>query len=184
MAFKAKKVKKGFFEVHGIEEFIEARIRELQAMLGLGGKAAPKALAPVTAAPAPKKKVTKAKAAKKPAPTPAAQPLTALALILDALAQHPKKADVVKAGKAKDQLLRSLIPLYLVRHHANVEVTSGATSNFWKANGVKYAAPNAAKALREHVGYAKATKNGRVITPNGVKYVEAALAGKPIKRAA
>jgi hypothetical protein len=172
MAFKAKKVKKGFFEVHGIEEFIEARLRDLQVALGLGGgKAAPKA-APATVA----------KKAPKAAASPAAA-ATSLQLILDALAQHPKKADVVKAGKAKDQLLRSLIPLYLVRH-ANVEVTSGATSNFWKANGVKYAAPNAAKALREHVGYAKATKNGRVITPNGVKYVEAALAGKPIKRAA
>jgi hypothetical protein len=178
MAFKAKKLKKGFFEVHGIEEFIEARLRELQAALGLGGaKAAPKAPAPTPAA----KKVKAAAPA--PAAKKAAEPVTSLKLILDALAQHPKKADVVKAGKAKDQLLRSLIPLYLVRH-ANVEVTSGATSNFWKANGVKYAAPNAAKALREHVGYAKATKNGRVITPNGVKYVEAALAGKPIKRAA
>jgi hypothetical protein len=176
MAFKAKKVKKGFFEVHGIEEFIEARLRELQAALGLGGKAAaPKA--------APAAKTTTKAATPAPAAKKAAEPVTSLKLILDALAQHPKKAEVVKAGKAKDQLLRSLIPLYLVRH-ANVEVTSGATSNFWKANGVKYAAPNAAKALREHVGYAKATKNGRVITPNGVKYVEAALAGKPIKRAA
>jgi hypothetical protein len=41
---------------------------------------------------------------------------------------------------------------------------------------VKFAAPNAAKVLREHAGYARRTAKGPRISAAGVKYVEAALA--------
>ncbi|MBL8952194.1 MAG: hypothetical protein JNK82_15535 [Myxococcaceae bacterium] len=109
---------------------------------------------------------------------------TTIDLLVQKLGSHPKRAQLVKAGKQKDQLLRSLIPLYLAQKLSNVEITSGDTSGFWAEHGVKYLAPNAAKALREHVGYARRTKVGPQITPNGIKYVEAALKGAPLKRAA
>ncbi|MBL8919837.1 MAG: hypothetical protein JNJ54_13295 [Myxococcaceae bacterium] len=168
MAFKAQQVKKGIFDIHGLEEYVERKVHEVMKALGFSGKVPPpaKAAKPVvvkTAAPA--KKGVKA------------EPGDALATVLSALDGHAKKAVLVKAGKQKDQLLRSLIPLYVARN-LNVEVSSGVTSKFWAKFGVKYAAPNAAKALREHVGYAKRTKSGNQITPNGVKYVEAAISGK------
>ena len=159
MAFKASRAKSGLFEIHGLEAFIEKKFAELKQAFG-GAKAAPKKAAE-RAAPA-----KKAPAAK--------DPLAALLASLDA---HPKKAALIKAGKQKDQLLRSLIPLYVSR--GTVEVSSGLTSKFWAKHGVTYAAPNVAKALREHVGYARRTaKGGPQITPNGVKYVEQALSGK------
>ena len=139
-----------------------ARIWARADALGLSGKAAPKA----KKASAPKKATKKSAASSSP-----------LGGLMAALDSHSKKAALIKAGKQKDQLLRSLIPLYVARN-AGVEVSSGVTSKFWSKFGVKYAAPNAAKALREHTGYSKRTKNGNQITPNGVKYVEAALAGK------
>ena len=150
-------------------------MHEVLKALGLAGKTpAPKA-APAAA--------KKAAAPKKAAPAPkTVKPVKvetddALAVVLSALESNSKKAALIKAGKQKDQLLRSLIPLYIARS-SNAEVSSGVTSKFWAKHGVKYAAPNAAKALREHTGYSKRTKNGNQITPNGVKYVEAALAGK------
>ena len=73
-------------------------------------------------------------------------------------------------------LIASLIPLYVGR--GVIEVSSGLTSKFWAKHGVTYAAPNVAKALREHVGYARRTAKGPQITPNGIKYVEQALSGK------
>lgn len=175
MAFKAEQVKKGFFDIHGLEEYVERKVHDVMTALGLGGKPAAKA---ASSKPAPTKK--KAKAA--PAPSKKAAPKKAgtgdaLTEVLAALEAHPKKAGLVKAGKQKDQLLRSLIPLYVARDRA-VEISSGVTSRFWAKFGVKYAAPNAAKALREHPGHSKRTKTGNQITPNGVKYVEAALSKK------
>lgn len=169
MAFKAQQVKKGFFDIHGIEDFVERKVHEVLKALGLAGKT-----------PAPKAAPAKKAAAKKAAPAPKAGKVEtddALAVVLSALESSSKKAALIKAGKQKDQLLRSLIPLYIARS-SNAEVSSGVTSKFWAKHGVKYAAPNAAKALREHTGYSKRTKNGNQITPNGVKYVEAALSGK------
>lgn len=163
MAFKAQQVKKGVFDIHGLEAFVERKVREVMKALGLSPKAASKAAKKVSA---PVKK-----AAKQAAPS---NPLDAVIAALDA---NAKKAALIKAGKKKDQLLRSLIPLYVARN-TSVEVSSGVTSKFWAKFGVKYAAPNAAKALREHVGYAKRTKSGNQITPNGVKYVESALSSK------
>ena len=159
MAFKASKAKSGLFEIHGLEAFIEKKFAELKKAFS-GAKAAP------------------AKAARKAAPakkaSAAKDPLSALMAALEA---HPKKGALIKAGKQKDQLLRSLIPLYVGR--GSIEVSSGLTSKFWAKHGVTYAAPNVAKALREHVGYARRTaKGGPQITPNGVKYVEQALSGK------
>ncbi|MCU0695176.1 MAG: hypothetical protein MUC96_01455 [Myxococcaceae bacterium] len=171
MAFKAQQLKKGLFDIHGLEDFVERKVHEVMQALGLGAKSKPAVARPAPAkvkAPAPKK--AKVAAVKAPA-------VDALAVVLSALDASPKKAALVKAGKQKDQLLRSLIPLYLTRD-AQVEVSSGVTSRFWAKFGVTFAAPNAAKALREHAGYSKRTKSGNQITPNGVKYVEGALAGK------
>ncbi|MBK7859373.1 MAG: hypothetical protein IPJ65_12270 [Archangiaceae bacterium] len=172
MAFKARKLSKGMMEVIGLETFIEQKIAGWAKKLGFAGR-------PVAA---PKKAAKKVKApAQKSTSKSGPSALQHLVAKLDA---HPKRALLVKAGKQKDQLLRSLIPLYLGQKLNNVEITSGDTSDFWKVHGVKYLAPNAAKALREHVGYARRTKSGPQITPNGVKYVEAALKGTPLKRAA
>ena len=173
MAFKARKLEKGLFEVVGLETFIEQKVAAWAKKLGFGGSSAA----------APKKAAKKVKA-------PAAKATTAkvagstVQQLVSKLESHPKRAALVKAGKQKDQLLRSLIPLYLAQKLADVEISSGDTSDFWKLHGVKFLAPNAAKALREHVGYARRTKVGPQITPNGIKYVEAALKGAPLKRAA
>ncbi|MDP3238225.1 MAG: hypothetical protein Q8S33_19380 [Myxococcales bacterium] len=165
MAFKAQQVKKGFFDIHGLEDFVERKVHDVMQALGLSGKTPAKAAKKA----APAKKTT----AKKVAPVKV-EAGDALGSVLTALDGHAKKASLIKAGKQKDQLLRSLIPLYIARN-VNAEVSSGVTSKFWAKFGVKYAAPNAAKALREHGGYSKRTKNGNQITPNGVKYVESAL---------
>lgn len=186
MAFKAIPSKKDIEQF--IEQFVERklkesrleeRVNELRRALGLD-KAAPKA-PPAPAVPAPKKKAPakkaapkKAAAAKAPVAEAKADPL---AEVLGALDAHPKKAALVKAGKEKDQLLRSLIPLY-VAQKLDVEVSSGVASKFWAKHGVTFAAPNAAKVLREHAGYAKRTAKGPRISPAGVKYVEAALGAK------
>lgn len=174
MAFKARKGKQGF-EVHGIEEFIEKKLNELRRALGVEAAKVAKEARKIG-------KVVKArtnavrKAVKK---ATARRPPKAVAFeqLVKALQAHPKREALVKAGKQKDQLLRALIPLYVGRS-VDGEVSSGATSKFWSKYGVKFAAPNAAKALREHVGYARRTRNGPQITPNGVKYVESALASK------
>ncbi|NTX00570.1 hypothetical protein [Myxococcus sp. CA040A] len=100
----------------------------------------------------------------------------AVGQLMEALRAHPRHEELRSAGKLKDQLVRSLIPLYLARAvELDLEVTSGTTSRFWGELGVTYAAPNAAKALRLHAGYAQDTKKGKAITPKGVQYVEEAL---------
>ena len=172
MGFRVRKLQKGIFEVVGLEKFIEQKIAAWAKKLGFSGNTATVA--------APKKATKRAKSTQK-GRTNAPSTLQQLVAKLDS---SSKKASLIRAGKQKDQLLRSLIPLYVAQKLPNVEVTSGDTSDFWGLYGVKYLAPNAAKALREHVGYARRTKGGLQITPNGVKYVEAALKGAPLKRAA
>jgi hypothetical protein len=158
MPFKARKLKKGWFEVVGLEQYIEARIQQ-----ALG---------------------TAKKTGKKAAKTTSFATGSVVDDLVAVLNRHNKKSELIRAGKVhKDQLLRSLIPLYLGRN-LELEVTSGHVSKFWSLYGVKYAAPNAAKVLREHVGFARNTRLGRQITPNGIKYVEAAMNGRPLKRAA
>lgn len=167
MAFKASKLKSGLFEIHGLEAYFEQKVAELRAALGL--KPVAKKPAPAPAAPK-KKKAAPVKKAAAPAPAAAADPL---AQLVAAFEGHPKKAALIKAGKQKDQLLRALIPLYVSK--AQFEVSSGTASKFWAKYGVTFAAPNVAKALREHVGFARRTAKGPQITPNGIKYVEMSL---------
>lgn len=155
-AFKVRKMKDGTFEIAGLEAYVAKLVT--RALEKPAGAKAPR---PVKKVAAPAKKAVGKEA------TPFDQ-------MLAALAQHPRKAELIRAGKQKDQLLRSLVPLYLARS-LSIEVTSGLISRFWQAHGVRYAPPNAAKALREHVGYARSTRGGRQITPNGIKYVESAL---------
>lgn len=186
MAFKASKGKSGLFEIHGLEAFIEKKFTEVRNALGLGQKTAakpaavakPAAPAPV-AKPAPVKKAAapkKAKAVKPAASASASSDAEPLDALLKAFEAHPKKAALIKGGKQKDQLLRALIPLY-VGSKSGLDVSSGTTSKFWLKHGVKFAAPNAAKALREHEGFSKRTAKGVQISPTGVKYVETALNG-------
>ncbi|WP_253817336.1 hypothetical protein [Myxococcus xanthus] len=118
----------------------------------------------------------RARPAKKAASPATGNGGTAVDQLLSALRSHPRQQDFISAGKQKDQLVRSLIPLYLARSlDAELEVTSGTTSRFWGELGVTYAAPNAAKALRLHGGYAQDTQKGKAITARGVQYVEEML---------
>lgn len=156
---------------------IKAQLKK--GLLGIFGRAAraarkeePKKVTAPPAKPAPARVASKARRAAKVPPLSKEQ---ALEKLLAAFAQHPRKDELARAGHEKDQLLRSLIPLYVARS-LGIDVSSVAISRFWKEQGIKYAGPNAAKALRQHVGYARNTAIGRQITPNGVKYVEAALA--------
>jgi hypothetical protein len=102
-------------------------------------------------------------------------PPAALELLLEALSAHPSKDALLTAAQDKDQLYRSLLPLYLARA-ARVDITSGVISGFWDQQGVRFAAPNAAKALRQHPGFARNSPRGRTITPRGIDYVERRLA--------
>ncbi|RKH19090.1 hypothetical protein D7Y13_38220 [Corallococcus praedator] len=151
------------------------RKRAPKAKKAAGKKTAAKK-APAKKAAAKKAPARKAAAKKAPARKSAAQPASedAVSVLETALRGHARQKDLVSAGKEKDQLLRSLIPLYLARS-LDVEITSGTTSRFWSGLGVTYAAPNAAKALRLHAGYAQDTKKGKAITAKGVRYVEDAL---------
>jgi hypothetical protein len=153
-AFKVRKVKNGMFEVVGLEAYIARTVAAL-----MGNKASK----------------TPAKRAAKPTQTRlSATKINSLELLLKALNKHPRRSMLLRAGKEKDQLLRSLVPLYLARD-LKLEVNSGLISRFWARHGVRYAPPNAAKALRQHVGYARQIKGGRQITPNGIKYIESNL---------
>jgi len=128
-----------------------------------------------TTRPAAKSK-KRARAAKEPASSSNGNGGSAVEQLLAALRSHPRQQELISAGKQKDQLVRSLIPLYLARSlDADFEVTSGTTSRFWGELGVTYAAPNAAKALRLHGGYAQDTQKGKAITTRGVQYVEEML---------
>lgn len=148
MKFTVKALKGGKVEIQGLEEWLQKRLSAVRKWMKAPGKAG------------------------KEGPGTGSDTLDALLL---ALKKHPRKEALIKAGSQRDQLLRSLIPLYLARE---LDVNSGTISRFWKVHGVRYASPNAAKALREHVGYARSSKKGKRITPNGIKYVEAALSAK------
>lgn len=161
MAFRLQKLKGGLVQILGLEDFLKRQLASMQRSARLS----PPKPKPTT----PRKPMVSVRAAKIPGPK-APSPIDVLVAALEA---HPRRAELIRAGKKKDQLLRSLIPLYLVR--SGEGISSGVTSKFWHAHGLNYAAPNAAKALREHKGYAKATKGGRRITATGVKYVETAL---------
>jgi hypothetical protein len=144
-SFKVRKLKNELFEILGLDKYVESAIARFA-----------------------RKSV---KRAAKPAQVKRPALDTPLDLIEKALTKHPHRKQLLQGGVQKDQLLRSLVPLYLARS-LDVEVNSGIISRFWKLHGVRYATPNAAKALREHVGYARIKGNGRQITPNGIRYVE------------
>jgi hypothetical protein len=78
-----------------------------------------------------------------------------------------------RLGQVRDQLLLALVPLFLAQGEGGL--TTGDISRFWLAHRVHFGQPNAGKTLREHVGYARHTKLGIEITPNGVRYVLAAM---------
>lgn len=185
MAFQASRAKSGLFEIHGLEEFIEQKVAELKLALGLIDEPkASKKLSGGAGKTRKRRKATNGAAMRQPGAggktqrargaTPAGNEEGPLSQVLEGLEAHPRKAELIEAGKRKNQLLRSLIPLYLAR--GSVEISSGTTSKFWARCGVTYAAPNAAKALRQHPGYSKRTAQGPRITQTGVKYVEKALA--------
>ena len=94
--------------------------------------------------------------------------------VLVALETHALRAALVRAGKQADDLLRALIPLFLAPKSKEA-ITGGTISIFWKLHGVKIEGPRAARALREHIGYARCTRHGRRITPNGIAYVRHAI---------
>ena len=155
-----KKTKKLESEMGLLRTYIEARFNELKAELR---RVMEHARPTTTAVPTPRK--TAARAPRK------GESQLGLA---QALKQHKRGKELLRAGKQRDQLLRALIPLFLAQP-THLEVNSGAISAFWKQQGIAFAGPNAAKALREHVGNATKTARGWQITPNGVRYVEAAL---------
>jgi hypothetical protein len=172
-------------ELRSLKSFFENRFSELKSEIRRvvdsyareprrSASASPPVAPPRAAEPRAEPKAKQAPHRGRPAPTAQGE-------LLENLDKHPRKRELIEAGKRRDQLLRSLVPLYLARGLKGLTVNSGAISAFWKANKVTYAGPNAAKALREHVGYAVQKKGkGWEITPNGVKYVDAALS----KRAA
>lgn len=173
---KAKLLKNGLLQISGLEQLIDAKLQQFKKSIGVSKPVASKPVEYVR--PAPAKTVAKKTVKKAPAKSAkATDSKDAFAVVMANLAKHPAKAQLIKAGTQPDQLLRSLIPLYLAQG-SGVDVTSGVITRFWKKHGVKFAAPNAAKALRQHVGYARQTKAGREITPNGIKYVEAAVQKK------
>jgi hypothetical protein len=151
----------------------EAKSKKTSPARSTRAKSPSKARAAKTAAPATRKAAAKRSAKSSSRGASKAAP-EAVNRLVEALRAHPNQKGIVTAGQQKDQLLRSLIPLYLARS-LDLEVTSGTTSRFWEELGVSYAAPNAAKALRTHTGYAQETKKGRAITAKGVKYVEQAV---------
>lgn len=93
---------------------------------------------------------------------------------MEAMRRHPRREELLAAGKQKDQLLRSLVPLYVARE-LDLALDSGDISRFWGSFGLKFASSNAAKALRQKPGHARGSEKGRHITAPGVRYVEAAL---------
>ncbi len=170
------------------EARIEERLAEFGAILGFRRDSFPPSPASTPARPAKKsaaqvaskRKQLRKPASQKPRKTASAtkRPSTrkpeAHKVLLAALEEHPRRQDLLRAGKAPNQLLRSLIPLYF-GGPAGVVVTSGVTSKFWKSLGVTYAAPNAAKVLRQHKDLAQRTSSGVRLSAQGRKYVEDAL---------
>lgn len=101
-----------------------------------------------------------------------------LQILLERLDRHPKRAALIKIGKTKDELARALVPLLLAKGQ-DVEVTSCTSSKFWRLHGCKLQAPRIARALRIYIGYARMTKTGRSITPNGEKYLQHLIQAHP-----
>lgn len=90
----------------------------------------------------------------------------------------------VNAGRRHaDRLLRALVPLYLLRKtHGPLPLSGADLGRFWGVRGVHFTGGNARGALWRWFGYARHTVSrvsgaqGWVITPNGIRYVEQAIA--------
>lgn len=156
MGFEVRRVKGGSYEIVGLEAFIEERIAALLERPGRPGKGRKRS------------KGGRGAASAGPGPEAIVQELEAVR------SNHPHGKVLAEIGTERDQLLRSLVPLYLARG-TPLAVSSGAISRYWALHGVSFAAPNAAKALRQYRGYAKRTARGVSITPKGVQYVEGLL---------
>ena len=113
MAFKARKLKGGFFEILGLEKFLRLKLEAIERAARLQ--------------PPSKKTARKIQSVRSMKIAGPAAP-SVLDLLVSALEAHPRRQDLVKAGRKPDQLLRSLIPLYLVRKGDGV--SSGVTSKF------------------------------------------------------
>lgn len=112
-----------------------------------------------------------------------AEPIDQIQELLTVAARSNRRA--VNAGRRNpDRLLRALVPLYLLRHTKGpLALNSGDVSRFWAARGVHVSASNVCGAFSTWIGYARhlarpRPADGWAIVPNGVKYVEAALAPK------
>lgn len=86
---------------------------------------------------------------------------------------------LVKIGRRnRDTLLRALIPLYLLfRAESSLVLDSGDLRIFWRGRRLNTTSSILNRALRTHIGYARHVAGGWQITPNGVRYVEAAAGG-------
>lgn len=159
------------FERLGLDAILERQLARLKAALSWAPAAGPQTVGNAPSADAGQPPPT-ASPRSKTSSRPAGDPVETL---LAQLLKHPEREALIEAGTQKDQLLRSLVPLYLAQG-LGLEVNSGVISRFWQAHSVSYAASNAAKALRQNEGHARTVAGGREITPVGVAYVETALA--------
>lgn len=100
-----------------------------------------------------------------------------------AVARRSERKAVTAGQRGADALLWALVPLYLLRKSAGpLPLNGGDIARFWRLNGIMRHRWNITSALWRHIGYARHLArpqpfDGWVITPNGVKYVEMAIAG-------
>lgn len=181
-SLRLRKLLGAIFERLGLDDYLERQLARLRAVL---------TRSPVSAAGASGADLEAAEASGNETPAAAPRHGTTtrpapgtgeIEALVAALEKHPDREGLLSAGTQKDQLLRSLVPLYLARD-LDLEVNSGVISRFWQTQGVSYATSNAAKALRQNEGYTRAVAGGRQITPTGVSYVEAAIANRTPKSA-
>jgi hypothetical protein len=163
-------------ELHALRGFVEARLGEVKSEVQRLMATYARVVGQVQGVAQGKKASPPARAARPAAAS--AKSTDAVTALQGALEGHGQRKALASAGGQRDQLLRSLIPLYLARGLKGVEVNSGAISRFWKTHGVTYAGPNAAKALRGKPGHAKKAGSGWAITDAGVKYVERSLGAR------
>lgn len=125
-----------------------------------------------------------------------AEPLDQIQELLKVAARTERRA-VATGHKGADPLFWALVPLYLLRHSRTsvgvgpvtpLPLSGGDVARFWARNGVWRSRGTVNGALRRHIGYASHLTrrprlfHGWIITPNGVKYVEQAIASKAGRR--
>lgn len=108
--------------------------------------------------------------------------------LLTVAARTDRKA--VNAGlRNSDCLLWALVPLYLLRKtHGPIGISGGDVARFWLRRGIHRSRNTVVHQYRWWIGYAAHLPDrttgvrGWVITPNGVRYVEVAIASKAVRR--